>query len=255
MTEVEKNKSEEYEEFTFDVPLTRYDYINDTSIELQDTKNIKNNPNTEVRTAIALIGDRFYKGSFFSADELEKAAPQWEGTLHDINHFGTTFGNGLRTQSNILYFVGWQDNIHYDKESKSVSMDIHADYDTYYGEAWKSYINLCEKAGQMPNVSISFLGKRKLVQAKNLPEGSNYQAYGFGEEDYVSYIYDVIPQALSTVLKGICNNKQGCGIAINNSVESTTCSDPECVVKKEDKEDAEKRAYLEKRLKKFKGGQ
>lgn len=253
MPEVEKNKSEEYEEFTFEVPLTRYDYINDTSIELQDTKNIKNNPNTEVRTAVVLIGDRFYKGSFFSAAELEKVAPQWEGTLHDINHMGTTFGNGQRMQSNILYFVGWQDNVQYNKESKSVSMDIHADYNTYYGEAWKSYINLCEKAGQMPNVSISFLGKRKLVQARDLPAGSNYKAYGYSEDDYVSYIYDVLPTALSTVLKGICNNKQGCGIAINNSDETTSCCEPELSENK--KEDAEKRAYLEKRLRKFKGGQ
>ncbi len=240
---------EGYEEFSFEAPITTYNYVKDLKVELQETENPEKDKNIEVRNAVALIGDKFYKRDFFSAIELEKAAALWDGSLHDINHMGTTYGDGLRTHSNILYFVGWQDNIQYDQDTKSVSMDIHADYDTHYGKAWKSYIGLCEKAGQAPNVSISFLGKRKMVKANDLPAGSNYEAYGYSKDDYVSYIYDVIPRGLSTVLKGICNDKQGCGMATNNS--DNTCQKP--VVIEENNKDDEKRAYIEKRLKRFKG--
>ena len=178
----------------------------------------------------------------------------WEGTLHDFNHQGTTYKTGFSAQSNILYFVGWQDKIQYDHESKSLSMDIHPKLNTRYGKDWNAFVELCDEAGRTPNVSISFLGKVKRVRASSLPEGSNYSAYGYKADDMVDYIYDVRPRALSTVLQGLCGDKQGCGIATNNS----ECEDGSCVIPLEEspkgnKEDAEKRAYLEKRLKKFGG--
>lgn len=260
-------KKDEYIEFTFEVPLVTEPFIINTSINLQDTKNIKNNSNVEMRNTIAMIGDRFMRGQFFSAAELEKSKPLWENTLHDINHMGTTYRTGFSAQSNILYFVGWQDNVQYDAESKALSMDIHPKLNTRYGKDWNAFIELCDEAGRVPNVSISFLGKVKRVRANTLPEGSNYSDYGYGENDMVDYIYDVRPRALSTVLEGLCNDKQGCGIAIKNSacdgdscITDTTNGTEEKPVevkpaekKSENKEDAEKRAYLEKRLKRIGG--
>lgn len=251
MSENKKDESDtQYQAFTFEVPLESYTVHKEIkSLEAAITA-----PKT--KRAIALIGDRFMRGNFLSAIELEKASQQWKGTLHDINHMGTTYRNGFSAQSNILYFVGWQDNVFYDAESKAVSMDIHPDLETRYGRDWNAFVGLCEKAGRIPNVSVSFLGKVKQVKASELPEGTNYSAYGYGKDDMVNYIYDIKPRALSTVLEGLCNDKQGCGIATNTSADTSCDTKPPKVEEvKENKEDAKKRAYIEKRLKQMKGGQ
>ena len=246
-----KLKEGEYQEFTFEVPLETqlvHKEIKDLSAPLGDA--IK----PTVRKTIAMIGDRFMRGQFFSAVELAQSASMWESSLHDINHMGTTYTSGFTPRTNILYFVGWQDNVQYDHESKSLSMDIHPKLNTRYGKDWQAFIELCEEAGRTPNVSISFLGKVKRVRASSLPEGSNYSAYGYKADDMVDYIYDVRPRALSTVLKGLCNDEQGCGIATNHSAcEDGSCAIPPEKLPKESKENAERRAYLEKRLRKFGG--
>jgi len=162
--------------------------------------------------AVALVGDRFYHGAFVPAVELEKAYKGWENTLHDINHQGTTHIQGLTATSDILYFVGYNKNVTYDNESKSVSMDIEIDDETFYAKAWRGYVSLCEKAGQTPNVSVNFRGKTKRVQAKELPEGVNFSELGLKPTDYVDYIYDIEPGALSTVYRGACSDSDGCGI-------------------------------------------
>ena len=135
-------------------------------------------------------------------------------------------------------------------------MDIHPDLETRYGKDWNAFVNLCEKAGRVPNVSVSFLGQRKRVRAGDLPKGVNYSAYGYGKDDMVSYIYDIRPQALSTVLRGLCDDKQGCGIATSTSADpSCEIVPPEVNETKEDKEIAKRRTYIEKRFKQMKGGQ
>jgi len=108
-----------------------------------------------------LIGDNFYHDAFLPAIELEKAASKWENTLHDVNHQGTSDARGLMISSNILYFIGYNNNVTYDKETKSVSMDINVVDNTHYSSAWRGYVELCELAGQTPNVSVSFLAKTK----------------------------------------------------------------------------------------------
>ena len=243
----EDKKETQYDvdmEFTFEVPIIQ------TAIHKQLTNlsasSTTNNP--EVRKTIVMVGDRFMNGKFFSGEELERSGPLWEGTLHDINHMGTTFRTGFSAQSNILFFVGWQDNVQFDNESKALSMDIHPKSNTHYGKDWNAFIELCDDAGLTPNVSISFLGKVRRVKASSLPESSNYSAYGYTADDMVDYIYDVRPRALSTVLKGLCDDAHGCGIATNNS-ESVSKE----IENTEDQENAEKRIYLEKRLRKFGG--
>lgn len=248
-----KPKKNEYQEFILEVPLISKPQITEAAVEPKGVKN----PNSAVKRSVAAIGDRFMRGQFFPAEELAKSADLWEGILHDINHMGTTFVTGFFAQSNILYFVGWQDNVQYDHESKSLSMDIHPKLNTHFGKDWQAFVELCEEAGRIPNVSISFLGKVKSVRAGSLPKGSHYRANGFKADDMIDYIYDIIPRALSTVLTGLCSDKQGCGIATNNSAcDGKSCKKPPEITPKENKENkesAEKRAYLEKRLKKFGG--
>jgi len=208
-----ENKENEYQEFTFEVSMQV------SQVEKTDTENIEcasgDSKGVVTRRAIAIVGDKIIKGNFMPAVELKKSAEAWNGTLHDINHMGTTRITAMSmygmTGSDIRYFVGWQDNIQYDEESKSVSMDIHIDENTMYGKTLKSFIELCDKAGKVPNVSISFFAKRRQEYVKNLP--IDYEAYGLDPEDKISYIYDIHPRALSTVLEGACSDKDGCGIS------------------------------------------
>lgn len=220
LTKEEKIKEDEYQEFVLEIPLIFEPQVEEASVEPKGVKN----PSSLVRRAVAVIGDKFMRGQFFPAKELKESADLWEGTLHDINHMGTTYRTGFSAQSNILFFVGRQDNVQYDTESKSLSMDIHPKLSTHYGKDWNAFIELCEEAGRTPNVSISFLGKVKMVEARSLPKGSHYRANGYKATDMVPYIYDIRPRALSTVLTGLCDDKQGCGIATNNSA----CDDGSC---------------------------
>jgi len=207
--------SDEYENFSFNVRLT----TKKEKVELECKDCEEKKYEMKESRAVALIGDRFYHGAFLPAKELEKAHAMWENTLHDINHQGTTDVRGMYAQSNILYFIGYNDNVTYDKKSKSMSMDIHVCDNTHYASAWKGYVELCEKSGQTPNVSVSFRAKTKSMKVSKLPEGVDYKQYGLSEEDSVVYIYDMIPEALSTVFQGACNDKDGCGIGKSCSVE------------------------------------
>lgn len=215
-----EEENEEYEEFNLEVPLKSY---TSEVTELDEGEPKK-------QRAVALVGDNFYHGNFLPAGELKKAHKGWEGTLHDFNHQGTTgiVGMGF-VRGNILYFVGYNDNVSYDDKTRSMSMDVNYDGSTHYGNAIKAYVALCERAGQVPNVSVSFMAKRGTMKASELPEGVNYEAYGIKKEDYVTYLYDIVPQALSTVLKGACSSDKGCGIGIKNSgdTEEPDLSDEE----------------------------
>lgn len=168
-------------------------------------------------TITAVIGDRFMNGGFLSASELEKCYQSWENTLHDINHQGTTMNPMTDPRPDIRAFVGYHTNVHYNQETKEVTMDLHIVESTMYAEAWKGFIDLCKQAGITPNVSVTYMGRRKYIQAKNLPNGVDYKAQGYSENDYVPYLINVRPVCVSTVLLGKCSDKDGCGFNCNIS--------------------------------------
>lgn len=233
----EKEKLE-YEEFSLSVPLTidvEKKTVTEPTSFIDDNGETINCSEGDVlekeHYATAIIADKFYHGAFFPAAEVEKVYKQWEGTLHDINHMGTTHLMGLGATSDIRFFVGWNSDVSYDTENKSVQMKINIDDNTKYSDVWHSYVNLCKKAGQTPNVSIHFLGLKRRVKASDLPSNVDYKQYGFADDDEVLYIYNIIPRALSTVLTGVCNDKTGCGININN------CKDGKCNLSDEPSED------------------
>jgi len=235
-----KDKKIEFEMFTMDVAMTE---PSETVIveENETVKTTHFSSNKDGHRAVAIIGDRFMRGVFLPAKELEKVYKQWNGTLHDINHMGTTHLMGLGASSDIRFFVGFQKDASYDSKTKEVSMNIHVNENTLYGKAWRSYVELCKEAGMTPNVSVAFLGKRGKMKAKDLPEGVEYAAYGLEDDDEIEYIYDIQPRALSTVLRGACNDKDGCGI--NNE-----CKDGKCDLSQDDYE--KRRQEIIKQLKK-----
>ena len=160
----------------------------------------------------AIIGDRFLNGGFFPKEELERVYKNWEGTLHDINHWGTSYPTGFTSSSNILYFVGFHKNVEYNSTTREVTMDIQVNRETMYGKAWEKYVETCELAGIIPNVSVTYLGRQKLIKADELPEGTDYKSEGYSDSDLVPILTDVEPVCVSTVLRGRCNDKDGCGI-------------------------------------------
>ena len=216
---------EKYELFTLEpsgyiqVSLVTDDIMascNCDKTELKSGEKIDSNGDTVVR-AIALKGDEFYHDCYLPSFELEKTHKGWEGTLSDLNHMGTTHLMGLGATSDIRFFVGYQDNVVYNPENKTVAMDMHIDEQTLYGKTWKTYVNLCKKAGKTPNVSVSFFAKRGIAKAKDIIY--NYEERGYKGDESVTYVKDIHPVALSTVLKGACSDDKGCGIN-NCSVSS-----------------------------------
>ncbi|RLG44657.1 MAG: hypothetical protein DRN81_04015 [Thermoproteota archaeon] len=241
----------EYEEFSLSVQLiTKKERINLNA----DCEECEEKFEMKESRAVALVGDRFYHGTFFPASELEKAHKKWENTLHDINHQGTTDARGMMVSANILYFVGYNDNVTYDAETKSMSMNVNICENTHYANAWKGYIELCKKSGQTPNVSVSFRAQIKSIKVSDLPAGVNYEQYGLSENDEVRCIYDVQPDALSTVFKGACSDKDGCGIGKCN-MEEVVDENPEEGTNVETEEIARKRAEIIKWLKENQTGE
>lgn len=191
-------------------------FINSPSGEVGTSSETK----TTTRRMVALVGNRFMNGGFFSWEEAKRVAALWKGTLHDINHMGTN-ASALDPRPDIRFFIGYHDNIQIDEINKTISMDIHIEKETMYAEAWEGYMKLCEKAGKIPNVSTTYYGKRKLVKVSELPEGTNYEEEGYSKDDLVPYLYEVEPICISTVLGGKCDDKAGCGI--RNSETSCSC--------------------------------
>lgn len=222
-----KMSDDKYYDFTMTVALKIKKEIQTkkTVEECDECKTTHFSPEENTHRAIAIIGDRFMKGIFLPSIELKKAYKMWEGTLHDINHMGTSHLMGLSAMSDIRYFVGYQKNVSYDDKTKEVAMDIVIDDKTLHAETWHGYISLCEKAGKTPNVSVTFQAKIGTMQVKDLPKEVNYFEQGLSKDDFVEFIFDIKPTALSTVLRGACNDKDGCGI--HKECKDSNCSDEE----------------------------
>lgn len=203
-----KADEKQYELFTFDLE-------NDGCLKwvAQDGPNEYMVQNSGIsKSAVMIIGDRFMKGAFMPATELAKTTGKWNSTIHDINHMATTYPMGLMMKSNIEYVIGYQKNTRWDATNKRMMTDIVIKEHAPKYVAWKNYIDICNESGRIPNVSVSFFAKRKQVKASELPKGTNYAAHGYADDDLVDCIHDIHPVALSTVLIGACNDKDGCGI-------------------------------------------
>ena len=225
---------------------------NDESIAMQATEG-------KGYGATIIVGDRFMKGVFVAADELKKAYKGWNNTLHDLNHMGSGYMAGFSVvPADVSYIVGYQDNLTYDAKTKEVRAMIHIDKDSERYSEWQSYVNICNQIKRPPNVSVFYYGRIRWMKARDLPKGSGYKKAGYKADDTVPCAYNIMPYMLSTVTKGVCNDKDGCGIKNSNS---DSCEDNNCSVSvieqdetenENNSENAERRAYLNKRLKQMK---
>lgn len=201
------------EMFTSDAQFTKVPLEKEVSAE-NDSVVITNDVNNGAKNMIAVIGNRFMNGGYLSKEVLEASYKKWSGTLHDINHMGTSTGFFLM-QTDITYFIGYHTNVQFNKESGEVSMELNIEESTKFAEAWNGFIKLCERANQIPNVSVTYYGKRDFILASNLPKEVPWKKEGYGKDDLVPVLTEITPVCVSTVLEGRCNDKDGCGIRNN----------------------------------------
>jgi len=211
-----------------------------------ESEEAENPVQTGTKNMIAIIGDRFMNGGFLSAEVLEKSYKKWNGTLHDINHMGTSTGFFLM-QTDITYFIGYHTNVKFNTETKEVSMELNVEPDCEFTTAWTAYVKLCERAGQIPNVSVTYYGKRDFILASNLPKNVPWKKEGYGEDDLVPVLTEITPVCVSTVLQGRCNDKDGCGLR-NDGEHESACECDICTGKLE-AEIEEKRQEIISRIK------
>lgn len=203
---------------------------------------------------VIAVGNSFMKGIYLSAKELKKACKAFNNTPHDLNHMGTGYRITMFSvvPSDVSYVVGYQDNAHFDDATGEARATIHINEQSMRYNEWKSYVDTCAQMERTPNVSMFVLGNLEWIEARKLPKNSHYGKNGYKADELVPCMTELRPVAVSTVFKGACNDKDGCGI--RNNCESGNCN----VNKKENKNElspeiAKRKAYLEKRLKEFKG--
>ena len=208
-------------------------------------------------SATIVIGNRFMKGIFIAADELKKVHKGWNNTLHDLNHMGSGYMAGFSViPSDISYIVGYQNGLKFDDNTKAVTAKVHIDKESPRYDEWQSYANICNDINRPLNLSMYCFGRVQFIKAEDLGvKPSEYKKQGYVKGDTVPCMFDIQPYMVSTVTRGACDDKDGCGI------ENSNCEDNNCdigAVSQDNKknetnpEDAERKAYLVKRVKQMK---
>jgi len=210
--------TEETKEFTFTFQLV--EIPKDCQLDKSELKEFasKETENWVTIRATAIVGDRMMNGFYVPYDELKKSLSQWDGTLHDISHLGTSYPDNAPPfkRENLDYIIGYQNNVSANDETKEVSMDVNIYKKSLKYESWKSFIDISNAAKRTPNVSVSMVAKPKAIKASEL----NYaESYGFKKDDMVLCLCDIQPRALTTCIKGACDDKKGCGLSNHTVVE------------------------------------
>jgi cation transport regulator ChaB len=218
--------------------------------------------------AVAVVGDRMMKNAFVPYKVLRQTLDEWNGTIHDINHMATSYPDTSFPfkRQNIEYVIGYQDNAYANDSTKEISMDVNINKNAPKFTAWKSFVDIKNKSGKIPNVSMSIDARFKKIKVKELQFDSdsydNAKMQGFNDDDIIEYLLEVYPRALTTCIQGDCSAKKGCGLAIKHEHESNcnclSCNPKVIVDNKDDRlkeeKDAKYLASLNEKIKNLKGG-
>jgi hypothetical protein len=220
--------------------------LSDMSIEkIQDGELVRR---YDVVDAIAAVGDRFYGELYVPADTLKASAMMWNQTYNDISHLGTMFPAGMSAVENIEYITGYNTDAVYDEAGKAIKVKMHINHDAPKYNVWKNFMDINKDSKRVPNVSIFGFYKAKNIRKNTLPSGT-YIPISASHSEYVVAMTDMIPVAITTCLRGKCDDKAGCGISTGFQ-DNSSC---ECVPKVEMvKQDDERLNYLKDRIKKVK---
>jgi len=212
--EYEEGKSYEFrfDSFSGDGEPTEFDFV-----EFVEKATSKKGFNMVIAK-----GNMFMKGIYISKDEMKAAHTRFNNTMHDLNHMGSGYMAGFSiVPPDISYIVGWQDSLSYDDETNEVRANVHIEKGAVRYDDWKTYIDISAKIGRNPNVSMYVFAQLEFIEARKLPKDSRYGANGYKADDLVPCMVNIQPFMVSTVTKGACDDKRGCGI--KQSCEDGTC--------------------------------
>lgn len=217
----DKYEKEKYYEFEFD---SNDEYGESTTNDY--TKFVEKATGKKGFNMVIAKGNMFMKGVYISSKEMKAAYKGFNNTLHDLNHMGSGYMAGFFSviPPDISYMVGWQDSLSYDDATDEVRANVHIKKTAPRYEDWKNYIDISAEMGRMPNVSMVVYANVEYVEARKLPKGCGYGKAGYKADDLVPCMVNIHPFMVSTVTKGACNDKDGCGI--NNSCETSDTDTP-----------------------------
>jgi hypothetical protein len=176
----------------------------------------------ESYTAVAVLGDTFWnegrkngftgKPEFSLSKALKRDHSSMNGTFHNLDHERT-----------IESLVGTHDDTEYDNKNKRMIIHIYPDEKFGSYDKWKSFISACKRQGYTPNVSIEAFVECEDIPASELPEGTDYARFDIKDDDLVEVEVGYRFLGAATVWRGACSSDAGCGIIVENSVDTTDC--------------------------------
>ena len=201
---------------------------------------------------IAAVGDRFYGNLYVPSNTLKASAKMWDSTYNDISHLSTSFPAGMTAVENIEYITGYNSDAHFDDSINAVRVKMHINHNSPKYKVWKSFMDINKDANRIPNVSIYGFYKAKSMKRTALPASVNTPD-SLSRSEHVIAMSDIIPIAITTCLRGKCDEKAGCGITIKQNEPSCDCNDVNCdSIKEINKIDMERIEYLKERVQKLK---
>jgi hypothetical protein len=182
----------------------------------------------DVVDAVVAVGNRFYGNIYVPSNVLKATVHLWESTYNDISHLGTMFPAGLFSTENIEYITGFNSDSYFDENINAVRVKMHIYHNAPKYSSWKSFMDISKDAKKIPNVSIFGFSKFELIHKDKLPFGTIIPE-GVLRGDHVIVMSELIPMAITTCLKGKCDDEAGCGIsAFSNG--SCDCKNGTCEV-------------------------
>jgi hypothetical protein len=200
--------------------------------------------------AVAAVGDRFYGNIFVPSSTLRASAHLWNSTYNDISHLGTMYPAGMSSVENIEYITGYNSEASFDETINAVRVKMHINHSSPKYNVWKNFMDINKDASRIPNVSIFGFYKSKAMKRSALPAGVYVPISA--QEEFVITMTDIIPIAITTCLKGKCDDKAGCGISTGFKDDGTPCEckNDVCIPVEQTKEvDIKKIEYFKNRIK------
>lgn len=228
--------------------------LTDDAIATKEINGVK----YDIVNVVAAVGDIFYSGVFISSEVLRKRAKNWNKTYNDINHFGTSypaFPHYWGTQ-NIDYITGFNNKAKFDETIKAVTLKMFISQNSPKYNSWRSFVDISIAAKKIPNVSMFGFAKYTLIDAKDLQKkGIRVPKEAVSHDGKVLALEDITPFALTTCLKGKCDDKSGCGITASEEFEEEpikigNCTSGKCNLNSNKDQDSNSdKSEIEKKLK------
>jgi hypothetical protein len=219
--------------FNTDLEALRLADFNEGTINMasMSVEELEDKRRYDVVDAVAAIGDKFYGNIYVPAETLKASIEQWNGTYNDLSHLGTMYPAGMSFVENIDYITGYNSNAFYDDSINGIRLKMHINQDAPKYKSWKNLVDIANDAGKIPNVSIFGFSKFERKPISSLPSNAKIPI-GVSSNGTIISMASIVPFAVTTCLRGKCNDSEGCGISSRfsepNKMFAYTCDGKLC---------------------------